>query len=375
MIEKENIGIKKHKKVILKIGMASIIIACIVGTANSFVFAKEIKVTVDDSERVLSGGMFQNVGEVLKDNGIELGSNYSVNVDTNSVLLTVDNVEVKRKASGELSYDGKTIVYQTEAKTVGELLEENNVKLNDLDRVIPEKSMALADVDKVTVIRVEVAELPSRQVIHYTTQNKDNPELESGVTKVVQVGVDGVSSQVERVMYENGVEVKREKIYDEIETEPITEIVEVGTKKIVQTPAPVVEAPAAAVTPKVEAPAVVPTPVEKPQVSPTQTTVVTEAVKTNTIPEGAIPMIIQCTAYTATGNATASGVMPTANHTVATWSGLPFGTKIYIPATGITYTVEDRGGAVTQGIVDIYMNTYEECIQFGRQNLEAYIIY
>ncbi|AFA47558.1 3D domain-containing protein [Acetobacterium woodii] len=376
MIEKENTAIKKRKKAMLKIGMASIIVTCMVGTANSFVFAKEIKVTVDDSERVLSGGMFQNVGEVLKDNGIELGTNYSVNVDTNSVLLTVNNVEVKRKASGELSYDGKTIVYQTEAKTVGELLEENNVKLGALDRVIPGKATELADVDKVTVIRVEVAELPSRQVIHYPTQNKDNPELESGVTKVVQVGVDGVSSQVERVMYENGVEVKREKIYDEIETEPIPEIVEVGTKKIVQTPAPVVEAPAAVVTPTVEAPAVTPTPVEKPQAAPTQTTVVTtEAVKTNTIPEGAIPMTIQCTAYTATGNATASGVMPTANHTVATWSGLPFGTKIYIPATGITYTVEDRGGAVTQGIVDIYMNTYEECIQFGRQNLEAYIIF
>lgn len=377
MIEKENTGIKKRKKAMLKIGMASIIVTCMVGTANSFVFAKEIKVTVDDSERVLSGGMFQNVGEVLKDNGIELGTNYSVNVDTNSVLLTVKNVEVKRKASGELSYDGKTIVYQTEAKTVGELLDENNVKLGALDRVIPGKSTELADVDKVAVIRVEVAELPSRKVVNYTTQNKDNPELESGITKVVQVGVNGVSSQVERVMYENGVEVKREKIYDEIETEPIPEIVEVGTKEIVQTSAPVVETPTVVKTPVVETPTVVPTPtVDKPQTSTTRTTAVTtEAVKTNTIPEGAIPMTIQCTAYTATGNATASGVMPTANHTVATWNGLPFGTKIYIPATGITYTVEDRGGAVTQGIVDIYMNTYEECIQFGRQNLDAYIIY
>jgi len=86
-------------------------------------------------------------------------------------------------------------------------------------------------------------------------------------------------------------------------------------------------------------------------------------------------MTLNCTAYTATGNATESGVMPQANHTIAAWSGLPFGTKVYIPALNTTFTVEDRGGAVTQGIIDIYMDSYEECIQFGRQNLEAYVVY
>ena len=372
MIEKENKNPNKRKKSLLKIGMASVIITCVVGTASSFVFAKEIKVTVDDKERVLSGGMFQNVGEVLENNGIELGDQYTVNVDTNSVLFTVDNIEVKSKASGELSFDGKTIIYQTEAKTVGDLLKEYRIELSDLDRVEPGQSTALEDVEEVKVIRVEVAELPSRQVITYTTQNKDNPEMEAGKSKVVQVGVDGESSQVERVLYENGVEVKREVIYDEIVTAPIPEIVEVGTKAVVVTPTlvvetpTVVETPVAAPTPVNETPAAVPAPVAA---TPTQTTA------TNTIPEGAVKTVIQYTAYTATGNATASGVMPTANHTVAAWSGLPFGTKIYIPAMGTTYTVEDRGGAVTEGIVDIYMDSYEACIQFGRQNLEAYIVY
>ncbi|WP_303866572.1 3D domain-containing protein [Acetobacterium wieringae] len=366
MIEKANKNPHKRKKSILKIGMASVIITCVVGTASSFVFAKEIKVTVDDKERVLSGGMFQNVGEVLEDNGIELDDQYTVNVDTNSVLFTVDTVEVKSKASGELSFDGKTIIYQTEAKTVGDLLGEYNIELGDLDRVVPGQSTPLEDVKEVKVIRVQIDELPSRQVITYTTQNKDNPEMEVGKTKVVQVGVDGESSQVERVLYENGVEVKREVIYDEIVKAPIPEIVEVGTKAVAATPAPVVE------TPAVETPV---TPVPVTPAPAVQTPAATASTATNSIPEGAVKMTIQCTAYTATGNATASGVMPTANHTVAAWSGLPFGTKIYIPAMGITYTVEDRGGAVTEGIVDIYMDSYEACIQFGRQNLEAYIVY
>lgn len=89
---------------------------------------------------------------------------------------------------------------------------------------------------------------------------------------------------------------------------------------------------------------------------------------------GAEHTTLQFTAYTHTGNATASGVMPRINHTCASWSGLPFGTKIYVPSRNCTYTVEDRGGAVTYGIIDLFMDTEYECIQFGRRDLEAYII-
>ena len=84
---------------------------------------------------------------------------------------------------------------------------------------------------------------------------------------------------------------------------------------------------------------------------------------------------IEFTAYTATGNATASGTMPTSNYTVAAWDDIPFGTQVYVPSRGVTYTVEDRGGAITYGIMDIYMDTEEECLNFGRQQLEAYLFY
>lgn len=83
---------------------------------------------------------------------------------------------------------------------------------------------------------------------------------------------------------------------------------------------------------------------------------------------------LQFTAYTHTGNNTASGVYPTPHHTCASWPELPFGTQIYVPSLGETYTVEDTGGAVTYGIIDIFMDTEQECWDFGRQDLEAYII-
>lgn len=67
------------------------------------------------------------------------------------------------------------------------------------------------------------------------------------------------------------------------------------------------------------------------------------------------------------GNATASGVMPTAGHTVA-MSGVPFGTQLLI--NGTVYTVEDLG--TPYGHVDIYCGSHEEAMSFGLQYADVY---
>lgn len=64
---------------------------------------------------------------------------------------------------------------------------------------------------------------------------------------------------------------------------------------------------------------------------------------------------------------TASGVMPTAGHTVA-MAGVPFGTKLLI--NGTIYTVEDRG--TPYGHVDIFMNEHSTCLQFGVAYADVY---
>ena len=69
---------------------------------------------------------------------------------------------------------------------------------------------------------------------------------------------------------------------------------------------------------------------------------------------------------------TANGSTPKANHTIAADPKYPFGTKLLI--NGIIYTVEDRGGAIHNNILDIYFNTYNECINFGRKTVKVYLI-
>ena len=67
------------------------------------------------------------------------------------------------------------------------------------------------------------------------------------------------------------------------------------------------------------------------------------------------------------GNATASGVMPSAGHTVA-MAGVPFGTQLLI--NGTVYTVEDLG--TPYGHVDIYFGSHEEALSFGLQYADVY---
>ncbi len=76
---------------------------------------------------------------------------------------------------------------------------------------------------------------------------------------------------------------------------------------------------------------------------------------------------------------TASGEKVKEWYTVAAGKSIPFGTRIYIPYfkdkpnKGI-FTVEDRGGGVGDNQIDVYMKNYQDCMNFGRQKLEVWII-
>ena len=66
-----------------------------------------------------------------------------------------------------------------------------------------------------------------------------------------------------------------------------------------------------------------------------------------------------------TNGITACGTLATSNHTVAADPSIPFGTKLII--NGQLYTVEDRGGAIKGNHIDIFFNTHQEALDFGRQ--------
>ena len=74
------------------------------------------------------------------------------------------------------------------------------------------------------------------------------------------------------------------------------------------------------------------------------------------------------------GGITASGTKATAKRTIAVDSNLiPLGSKVEIEGLG-TYIAEDTGSAIKGKIIDIYFDTHEEALKFGKQKVNIRII-
>ena len=76
---------------------------------------------------------------------------------------------------------------------------------------------------------------------------------------------------------------------------------------------------------------------------------------------------------------TASGEHVREWYTVAAGPDVPFGTVIYIPYfkdkpnKGI-FVVKDRGSAIDNNDIDVYMTTPEACFEHGEKYLDVYIL-
>ena len=73
-----------------------------------------------------------------------------------------------------------------------------------------------------------------------------------------------------------------------------------------------------------------------------------------------------------TDGITASGTQATAGRTIAVDTDvIPFGTEIII--NGHTYIAEDIGGAIKNNSVDIFFDSHEAALEFGRQYVEVFV--
>ena len=86
---------------------------------------------------------------------------------------------------------------------------------------------------------------------------------------------------------------------------------------------------------------------------------------------------MEATAYLPTDGSgsgiTATGI-PARRGEVAVDPGvIPLGSRVYIPGYGVAIAA-DTGGAIRGQKVDLCMETYGECMNFGRRNIEVYVL-
>jgi uncharacterized protein YabE (DUF348 family) len=208
----------------------------------------------------------------------------------------------------------------THAETVGELLNEQGITLDDLDSVEPAPDTLVTAEMSVVVTAAEEITVTEETVLPFETIYLDDPTLTEGESYVSQYGADGYVLSEYKVSYENGEEIGRELISETV-VEPTYQVIVQGTAP--PTPEPV------AVAAAVQAPSG--------DIACAQT------------------MSVWATWYNAAsagGSTTATGTTVKKGTVAVDPSVIPLGTQMYIPGYGYGWA-EDTGGAVKGKIIDL----------------------
>lgn len=222
------------------------------------------------------------------------------------------------------------------------------------------------DVVRVTVHRpVSRFEEHVAEIQSYETVRREDPDLPLGEERVLQVGVSGVIVDRIQIVTDPDGSVRRYYLGQSVAKERVDEIVAYGTK--------VEEVPASWLS-------------------------VSQEVITNldadgdgggvlTISSGEklrYSKVIDCvaTAYTTERQSwklTATGTTARVGAIAVDPTVIPYGTRMYIVSAdgSITYgvaTAEDCGGSIKGNRIDLFFDTYNECINFGVQDCSVYIL-
>lgn len=112
------------------------------------------------------------------------------------------------------------------------ILDEAGIILAKEDRVEPSLDQ-LASNKKIKITRVMEAEIEEFESVPYQSKEISDPNLERGLTSIDQVGSSGKRRLLYSVRRENGIEVSKKLISNEI-VEPVqNKVVRVGTKIVV----------------------------------------------------------------------------------------------------------------------------------------------
>jgi uncharacterized protein YabE (DUF348 family) len=152
------------------------------------------------------------------------------------VPLTGITVEIITAKTMAISDGGRTRNVTTTAETVADLLADEQIVLSATDTVSPAPGSTVVAGMTVHITRVRVENEVRTEVIPHATSESNDASLVVGSRKVDTEGVDGVREVVYAVTYTNGEPTAEETVSSNVVTEPVTEVVRIGTK-----PAPVVD--------------------------------------------------------------------------------------------------------------------------------------
>ena len=127
--------------------------------------------------------------------------------------------------------DGESRTLTTDAQTVGDLLAQAGVTLDEDDRVVPPENTFLTDGLTVRVIRVQVRTETEQRTIPYSRETVRDATIPVGETRLLRAGVNGIEEITYAITLEDGVETERRIVQRTLVQEPQNEVVLIGARE------------------------------------------------------------------------------------------------------------------------------------------------
>ncbi len=289
----------------------------------------EKEVIIREGDKSVKVATFtKTVEELLAHENIVLDPEDVVMPSPNTKLRKGMQITIKRAFPVNITVDGEQITVKTQPDVVVNLLAKAKISLGEKDKIQPALCDYISETGQITIARVEQRVTTEIKTIPYEIVSRKDFNLPLGEKKVTQKGEEG---------------------QEEVKT---IEILENGKVVSATTESRILKAP-------------------KPQIVLTGTVQLASRGGVDFSYTEKRRML--ATAYTHTGNRTATGTVARVGVVAVDPKVIALGAKVYVEGYGFA-RAEDTGGAIKGDKIDLFLNTAEETRRFGRRWVTVYIL-
>lgn len=287
------------------------------------------------------------VADAIDEAGVKPGKNQIVFPTLNTQVKNSMIVKICTAKPVEVTADGKTGLMVLAYGNVVDSLKLAGVKLGSEDILSVKRDEKVENIKKLTIQRVTYNEVSQKSSIDFEKVTENSDEVELGETKIGTKGEKGEKLIIKKVKYIDGKAVKETVVSETVTKKPVNEVTLIGTKGVATTGG---------------------------AGTFTDSNGVTVAYKEMFTGSG--------TAYTApAGASTATGAPAHHGGVAIDPTMIPYGSRLYVESVdgSIVYgycTAIDTGGFCDDGsgIIDVFYDTYDECVNWGRRDVNVYVI-
>jgi hypothetical protein len=118
----------------------------------------------------------------------------------------------------------------TDSRTINDMINRSEIDADEDDIILPSRETVISSEMRIEVIKVD-KEFESIPVeIAHGSQCKLDDSMLVGTSKIVEQGVNGLRTEVYQLTYNNGVQVSRELVSNNIDRAPQDQVVAKGTQ-------------------------------------------------------------------------------------------------------------------------------------------------